>query len=59
MKQNWEVPRLIILARNEPAELIIYICKQEESAADLDSYYGGCWVENLGGCMGCKDYYGS
>ena len=56
-KQLWEKPKLIVIVRGKPEELVLSHCKG--FALDgPESNYGGlrpCWIE-IGGCVECSNF---
>jgi hypothetical protein len=59
MKRTWQTPKLIVLVRGKPEELVLTGCKMIYSAMATMMASGpgdaapGCYVET---CQNCADY---
>jgi hypothetical protein len=61
MKKAWEAPRLVILTRGTPQELILSACKTNTDDVQLPwgAYYTYSNCSSLDDCPGCDSYVSS
>jgi len=56
MKKTWVAPKLIILVRGKPEELVLDVCKAMfEGAGPTAMAFSFCGQIYLGACAACSD----
>ncbi len=59
-KENWEKPQLVVLARNQPEEAVLFACKGGWNKGTAKSSKESCWIQSGPRCESpCNDIFTS